>query len=197
LSIPEGIEVVNLKGKQFPLFGSVLLYAQQKCYLRSLEVNLIQAPTPENGMLAICEATATFAPPDGEVQVYTEIGDASPASVGNAMIPHLCRMSATRAKGRALRDGCSVTTALYEELSEGAGAAATDGEERAPQPAPRPVTRPTNGQNKSSGKFCQSDGCGVEVPATELKESYDSFKRILCKTHREELRRKLATRPAV
>lgn len=193
MSIPDGIETVQFQGKAFPLYGSVLLYAQQKCYLRSLEVELVQAPTVENGHMAICAATATFAPPDGEVQVYTEIGDASPASLKPNMVPHCCRMSATRAKGRALRDGCGITTALYEEMAEGEAA-----EENSPRPAaPRPPPKPTNGQKQGSGKFCQWEGCGVEVYPGELNESWQSFKKIFCKTHREAMRKKIASHPAV
>ncbi len=193
MSIPDGIECVKFQGRDFPLYGSVLLYAQQKCHLRSLEVELVQAPTAENGQMAICAATATFAPPDGEVQVYTDIGDASPASLKPNMVQHTCRLAATRAKGRAVRDGCGITTALYEEMGE--EQATPEPEE--PRAAPRPAPRPQNGQQGGSGKFCQFEGCGVEVYPGEFKESYDSFKKILCKTHREEMRRKIATRPAV
>jgi hypothetical protein len=59
------------------------------------------------------------------------------------------------------------------------------------------VARPTNGQAQGNAKYCQADGCGVEVPPHELKESWESFKRILCRTHREEMRHRIAARPAV
>ncbi len=194
MSIPEGIECVTLRDKKHPLYGSVLLYARDKCSLRSLEVAVTQAPTEANGQMAICTATATFAPPDSEARVFTEVGDASPRSCASGMHPHLVRLAATRAKGRALRDGCGITAALYEEMAEGETAEPVgNGASERPRPAapPKPA-----GSAKGSGKFCQFEGCGVEVYPAELKESWDSFRRIFCKTHREEMRRRLATRPA-
>ncbi len=194
MSIPEGIECVTVNRKPHPLFGSVLLYAREKCYLRSLEVELIQAPTEANGQMAICAATATFAPPDGEVQVYTDIGDASPASLASAMRPHACRMASTRAMGRALRWGCGITSALYEEVDVGETAAAGNG---APERVPAATRQPaTAGREGGTGKFCEFEECGVELHPSELKPSWDSFKKRFCKTHLEQMRRKLATRPA-
>ncbi len=80
--------------------------------LKSLEVELIQIPTKENNMTAICKATATT-----EDKIYTDIGDASPQSVNNTIAPHLIRMASTRAKARVLRDLTNVGMTAVEEIS--------------------------------------------------------------------------------
>ena len=48
--------LTNIKGKDFVLYAGVLDLATQKGLLK-LEVELIQYPTKENGMEAICSAT--------------------------------------------------------------------------------------------------------------------------------------------
>lgn len=103
--------IINLQGKSFVTYEGLLDLAHQN-NLKSLEVEIIQIPNNENNMTAICRATATT-----ENGIYTDIGDASPRSVNNALVPHLIRMASTRAKARVLRDLTNIGMTAIEELS--------------------------------------------------------------------------------
>ncbi len=96
-----------------------LLKAADKLGLRSLGVRLVQVPTPENGMVAIASATATFrATPDGPECTFEDVGDANPENVGRIIVPHLIRMASTRAKARTLRDATNIGITALEELGD-------------------------------------------------------------------------------
>lgn len=103
--------IINLQGKSFVTYEGLLDLAHQKNLL-SLEVEIIQIPTSENNMTAICKAIATT-----DKERYQDIGDASPKSVNTALVPHLIRMASTRAKARVLRDLTNVGMTAIEELS--------------------------------------------------------------------------------
>jgi hypothetical protein len=103
--------IINLQGKSYVTYEGLLDLAHQK-NLKSIVVELIQAPTPENNMTAICKATATT-----ENESFTDIGDASPQSVNSNIIPHIIRMASTRAKARVLRDLTNVGMTAIEELA--------------------------------------------------------------------------------
>ncbi len=103
--------IINLQGKSYVTYEGLLDLAHQK-KLRSIEVELIQIPSPDNNMIAICKATATT-----EDQVYTDLGDASPQSVNSTIVPHIIRMASTRAKARVLRDLTNIGMTSYEEIS--------------------------------------------------------------------------------
>lgn len=107
------IETVNLHGNDHPTYAGVLNEAHQKG-LKSIEVKILQYPTDENHFMCICEATVTMK----DDSIFVEIGDASPKNVNKMIVPHLIRMSATRAKGRALRDAVNIGQALREEMSD-------------------------------------------------------------------------------
>lgn len=116
-------------GKMHPTYPGVLAAAMANG-LREMTVKLLQAPTEENGWLAISEATAVFTAADGRDRVFTEIGDADGHNTGPHIAPHRVRMSATRAKGRALRDALGLGVALAEEM--GPDNAETTSRDRAP-----------------------------------------------------------------
>lgn len=108
------IETVTVQGgKEHPTYASVLEEAHKKG-LQGIEVEIVQFPTEANSYVCICSATVTMA---GGL-TFTEIGDASPRNVNKQIVPHLIRMAATRAKGRALRDAVNIGLALREEFSE-------------------------------------------------------------------------------
>ena len=105
------IETVKVQGgKEHPTYAGVLEEAHSKG-LKGISVKVIQFPTDDNHFMCICEATVTM-----EAGIYTEIGDASPGNVNTMIKPHLIRMAATRAKGRALRDAVNIGQALREEI---------------------------------------------------------------------------------
>ncbi len=110
MSINENF-IINLQGKSFVTYEGLLDLAHQKS-LKSIEVELIQVPTPENKMTAICKAVAT-----AENGVFVDYGDASPLSVNSKIHPHIIRMASTRAKARALRDLTNVGMTAIEELN--------------------------------------------------------------------------------
>lgn len=103
--------IINLQGKSYITYEGLLDLAHQK-NLKSICVELIQIPTPENNMTAICKATAT-----AEDQIYTDLGDASPQSVNSKIVPHIIRMASTRAKARVLRDLTNIGMTAIEEIS--------------------------------------------------------------------------------
>jgi hypothetical protein len=53
---------------------------------------------------------------NGEIKVFTGIGDANPRNVNRNIANHLIRMAETRAKARALRDAFNVGMTAVEEL---------------------------------------------------------------------------------
>lgn len=91
-----------IRGREFLEYEGLLKKAHAHGLL-SLKVELLQVPTSENGMVAICRATASFSR-EGEVLEFSDLGDASPENVQREISRHLIRMASTRAKGRVLRD---------------------------------------------------------------------------------------------
>lgn len=102
--------IINLQGKSFVTYEGLLDLAHQK-NLRSIEVELIQIPSKDNNMTAICKATAIT--DEGK---FVDYGDANPQSVNSTIVPHLIRMASTRAKARTLRDLTNVGMTAIEEL---------------------------------------------------------------------------------
>ncbi|MCK9444858.1 MAG: hypothetical protein M0Q14_10085 [Tissierellaceae bacterium] len=103
--------IINLQGKSYVTYEGLLDLAHQK-NLKSMEVELLQIPSPDNNMTAICRAMAAT-----ERERFQDMGDASPDSVNSALVPHLIRMASTRAKARVLRDLTNVGMTAIEELS--------------------------------------------------------------------------------
>ena|SRR3982751_2510436 len=94
----------------------------------TIYTHLVQAPTTENGMLAIVEARVELLATDETKASWgspkrqaSGLGDASAESVNRMMAPHLVRMAETRAKGRALRDLLNIGLVTLEELGPGGG----------------------------------------------------------------------------
>ncbi|MBA2441046.1 MAG: hypothetical protein H0V53_01375 [Rubrobacter sp.] len=115
---------IERQGKRFVLYAGLLEEAHSRG-LRGIETELLQAPTAENGEVAI--ARAVVRTEDGR---FSGIGDANPQNVGRAIAPHVIRMAETRAKARALRDAINVGATALEELGE-------EGQEEVPAAAPR------------------------------------------------------------
>src|ERR687884_1443582 len=106
--------LITRQGKQYVLFAGLLDEAHSRG-LNSIDTELVQAPTEENGRVAICKARVDME--DG--RTFSGIGDASPENVGRNIVPHIIRMAETRAKARALRDAVNVGATALEELSDG------------------------------------------------------------------------------
>ncbi len=102
--------MIERHGRRFVLYAGLLDEAHARG-LRSIETELLQVPSPENGEVAIARAVVRT-----EEGKFSGIGDASPDNVGKAIRPHIIRMAETRAKARALRDAINVGVAALEEL---------------------------------------------------------------------------------
>jgi hypothetical protein len=104
--------VKKIKGKEFIAFEGLLDLAHQEG-LNSVETQLLQFPSDQNGNTAIAHAKVRT-----DRGGYSGIGDASPANVRDQIAPHLIRMAETRALVRALRWATNVGQAALEELGD-------------------------------------------------------------------------------
>lgn len=203
-------EVVSLKGKDFPLYKGVLREAHENGLL-ALEVTVLQYPSEANGQSAVCQAIATFSGPDGRDRVFCEIGDADPRNCGAMIVPHRIRMSATRAKGRALRDALGIGECTAEELGDAGPAEAYRPEPRKSGPVrhekpPREIDengvaeleRPiVDDYDRTTGEFYCGD-CGQQLNDKEIATSRKYGIPMSCLKHgRTRAEHKLAMSPAV
>ncbi len=152
--------MITRQGKQYVLFAGLLDEAHQKG-LRSIDTDLIQVPTEENGNVAVVKATVEME--DG--RNFSGIGDASPENVGRNIVPHIIRMAETRAKARALRDAVNVGATALEELSDG------DDAPPANYPSPRGLQstqgRPRAGERDASAGSSTPDNGRANAEAVE------------------------------
>jgi hypothetical protein len=105
--------IITLNGKSYITCEGLLISAHDKG-IASIVVEIIQYPTEINKMTAI--ASAAVRSKDGKI--FSDVGDASPASCSAKIVPHLIRMASTRAKARALRDFTNIGMCSIEELGE-------------------------------------------------------------------------------
>ena len=119
--------MIERGGRRFVLYAGLLDEAHAQG-LRSIETELLQIPSSENGEVAIARAVVRT-----EEGKFSGIGDASPGNVGRAIVPHIIRMAETRAKARALRDAINVGVAALEEIGDEAEEATAPGREQAEQ----------------------------------------------------------------
>ena len=139
--------LIDRQGKSYALFAG-LLDAAHKEGLASIDTELLQVPSAENGEVAICKAVVTMlqatdssTPLVGMERKFSGIGDASPENVGRGIVVHRIRMAETRAKARALRDAVNVGVTALEET----------GEEDAPRPAQGHTTAPGGSEEGEEG----------------------------------------------
>jgi hypothetical protein len=205
--------VVNLSGKDYPLWGGILAEAHERG-LQSIETQLVQVPSDENGRVAIVKAMVTMK--DGAR--FEEYGDACPENVNQKVKLHLAliRMASTRAKGRALRDACNIGQTMLEELpdleevrQESRGdryAREMPSEKWGPKPAPIagaqaaeaaakqgvPLVRNSPGTPEGDAAMaqarlvCSAEGCGTILRAAQVTLSEQRYGRRLCATHQDE-----------
>jgi hypothetical protein len=79
--------VMEIQGKEFVKYAGVLDLAHQKG-LRSIEVEVIQFPTKDNGLEAVCKAVVESRHGD----TFVEFGDANPKNVNQKIVAHILRM---------------------------------------------------------------------------------------------------------
>jgi len=98
-------------GRETTTYPQLLTLAHESDLTKVL-TQLVQIPTDDNGRLAIVKAEVTTAR-----GVFEGLGDASPESVEDFLLPHLIRVAETRAKARALRDAVGIGVVSVEEIS--------------------------------------------------------------------------------
>jgi hypothetical protein len=155
---------IERQGRKFVLYSGLLDEAHQRG-LRSIETELLQVPTSENGEVAIARAVVRT-----EEGKFTGIGDASPQNVGRAIAPHVIRMAETRAKARALRDAINVGVTAFEELGEGDEQEARQGQPATTrQPQQQRQQRRTEPESPDEGR---EEVPREEMPATRKQLNY-------------------------
>ena len=105
--------ITKIEGKEFVKYPGLLDLAHQHG-LSSIEVEIAQMPTKENGNFAVCRATVMSK--IGET--YIDIGDANPGNCSSKVSKHLLRMASTRSIARALRSYTNVGMTALEELAD-------------------------------------------------------------------------------
>jgi hypothetical protein len=182
--------IVRLKGRPYPVFAGVL-DAATRMGLKSLRVTIVQAPTSENGQMAI--VTALLEMEDG--RIFEDVGDCSVASTTPALAAASLRLASTRAKGRVLRDATNTGATLLEELPDasvgsaehparaaGNGQAAARHREQ-PARAAAPASARPAGANADGTVACEEAGCGVLLTKNQVTMSQHKAKRNLCPIH--------------
>lgn len=154
--------MIERQGKRFVLYAGLLDEAHSRG-LRSIETELLQSPSQENGGVAIVKAVVRT-----EEGKFSGIGDASPENVNRAIAPHLIRMAETRSKARALRDAINVGVTAFEELGDEdsqVAEAPRAAERRAPERVPEKVAA---GEARAEARNGQAAEKPEEVPKGEL-----------------------------
>ena len=105
--------IITVDGQDFCKYAGLLDLAHQK-KLSKIDVEILQYPTQENEKTAICKALALTVTGDS----FSDIGDANPLNCNARVSKHIIRISATRAKARALRDLTNIGMTCLEELGD-------------------------------------------------------------------------------
>lgn len=148
--------IITRQGKEFVLYAGLLDEAHRQG-LKRISTTLIQIPHQDNGHMAVVQAEV-----ETEKGTFSGIGDASPQNVSRMIVPHLVRMSETRAKARALRDAVNVGVTAAEELGdfdeEGNGAAESAG-----------VYEASSGVREAAGQYRDQQAAGSFPKASPYK----------------------------
>lgn len=101
----------NVVGEREVVRYQGLLARAHEDGLRRITTELVQAPSSDNGSMAIVRARV-----ETLKGVFEGIGDASPENVSSFVSTHLIRMAETRAKARAMRDATNIGNVCLDEL---------------------------------------------------------------------------------
>lgn len=105
--------IMTLEGKDFVKYPGLLDLGHQKG-ISTIDVDIVQPPTKDNGSFAICKATVIAKNGD----TFTDIGDANPLNCNSKVAKHLLRMASTRSIARALRSYTNIGMTCLEELGD-------------------------------------------------------------------------------
>jgi hypothetical protein len=175
------IEIKDKQGrvvatKEVVTYAGLLNRAHQEG-LKKVIIKLIQAPSKDNEMTAISMAKVVT-----EKGVFIECGDANPTNVNSKIIPHIIRMSVTRAKARAMRDAVNIGVISLEEMAEESGNGNGNGngnnsqrppsseDSKAPGDAEKPMSV---SQRKYLFKLLEERGKSAEDAQTWLTRAFE------------------------
>ena len=160
--------ITKIEGKEFVKYPGLLDLAHQHG-ISSIEVDIVQMPTAENGNFAVCRATVMSK--IGET--YTDIGDANPNNCSSKVSRHLLRMASTRAIARALRSYTNVGMTALEELADFNDAIPEAAQPIQPKTKPKTVKKAAaSTPKKAPAKTSNPDTAAsavVQEPKTEPK----------------------------
>lgn len=160
----ENPHYTTLKGKTFVLYSGLLAMAFERG-IQSIEEEIVQIPTADNGEVSIVKAKVTSE--DG--RIFHGIGDASPNNVSRNIAPHSLRMASTRAKARALRDFCNIGVTSLEEL----------GDDDAPQQTSQQTSQARTSQPRQAGQASEGGGpTPFHATEAQIKKIHYELKRI-------------------
>jgi hypothetical protein len=167
--------IVRIEDQDFVKYQG-LLDVSHGLRLCSMDVEILQTPTKDNGMMAICKAKAQTATGD----TFSDVGDANPTNCHYKVVKHLLRIASTRAKARALRDMTNIGMTCLEELGD--LEEVIEGEEKGTvqkgkvKPFPKkilkaesPASQPNNGNGK--GTLSAADSKETKEPQKDEKKT--------------------------
>jgi len=167
--------IITIEGREFVKYPGLLDLGHQKG-LKSIKVEPVQLPSPENGHFAVCKAIVM----SKEGETYTDIGDASPDNCSKLVSRHLLRMASTRSIARALRSFTNIGMTCLEELAEGDIPA--NGKPKARKaPAKKSAKQPANGYNDNGNGPPMSDAQRRAIFAIAKRQGMDE-RQILAMT---------------
>jgi hypothetical protein len=179
--------IVQIDNQDFAKYAGLLDLAHQR-RLTSLDVEILQFPTKDNGMMAICKAHAKTAMGD----VFSDIGDANSANCHYKVVKHLLRIASTRAKARALRDLTNIGMKCLEELGDLDEVIENEekgtGHKGKLKPFPKKIV---SGPNNGNGKGTVSADTVKNVSNAENKEIKEPAKE----PHKDEKKTTTVSKP--
>jgi hypothetical protein len=95
--------IVTHLGDTYVIWPGLLVEGHQ-LGLRSITLELLQAPAPDNGLRAICQARVTT-----ERGTFTALADACPGNAGRSGVATLLHLAQLRVKSHALCDAFNLT----------------------------------------------------------------------------------------
>lgn len=112
------LHVIKVSGRQFITFvGLQARLADQQKSVVGTNTDLLQEPNEDNDYTVIVKITTEVAGKDGRTYTFKSISDASPDSVGKAIVPHIIRMAETRGHARNLRMATRSEFTSIDELN--------------------------------------------------------------------------------
>jgi predicted nucleic acid-binding Zn finger protein len=152
--------ITRIEGKEFVKYPGLLDLGHQKG-ISSIEVEIVQMPTKENGNFAVCKATVM----SKVGETFTDIGDANPGNCSSKVVKHLLRMASTRSIARALRSYTNVGITALEELADFNEAIPEGGRHENPKAKPESTRKPAAKAQKKTAPAAEKQKADTQTVA--------------------------------